>query len=396
MSSQRLPTFQDLILPYSHETFLGEFWERKPLYIKRENPKHYEGLLDRRELHRLLSLTWVNRRDARIVKDGEPDPERMIFDDEGRASALALMGAYADGFTIVVNNLQSRHREVSFLCRGVEMFFRQPIGANVYLTPAQASGLRPHFDDHDAFVLQLEGSKEWRLFGFAAEQPLRGQHFDVDASTLGDAKQVVRLEPGDLLYLPRGVVHAAQSTDTSSLHLTLGLSSFSWVDLLQEALALRARNELPLRFTLPPRPDGQPEWRREVLSQAAERSTGDVHAFLSDALTQIDIKFINTLAPLDDGGLERLDTLDQTTISSRFRHRLGTICCVQTTELESRIHFPGNVVSFPQRASEVLDFIASHDRFAARELPDVIDDASKLNVLRKMVIAGLLVPEHDT
>jgi hypothetical protein len=117
---------------------------------------------------------------------------------------------------------------------------------------------------------------------------------------------------------------------------------------------------------------------------------------LSDALTQIDIKFINTLAPLDDGGLERLDTLDQTTISSRFRHRLGTICCVQTTELESRIHFPGNVVSFPQRAFEVLDFIASHDRFAARELPDVIDDASKLNVVRKMVIAGLLVPEHDT
>jgi len=396
MSSQRLPTFQDLILPYSHETFLGEFWERKPLYIKRENPKHYEGLLDRRELHRLLSLTWVNRRDARIVKDGEPDPERMIFDDEGRASALALMGAYADGFTIVVNNLQSRHREVSFLCRGVEMFFRQPIGANVYLTPAQASGLRPHFDDHDAFVLQLEGSKEWRLFGFAAEQPLRGQHFDVDASTLGDAKQVVRLEPGDLLYLPRGVVHAAQSTDTSSLHLTLGLSSFSWADLLQEALTLRARNELPLRFTLPPSPDGQPAWRREILSQAAERSTGDVHAFLSDALTQIDIKFINTLAPLDDGGLERLDTLDQTTISSRFRHRLGTICCVQTTALESRIHFPGNVVSFPQRASEVLDFIASHDRFAARELPDVIDDASKLNVVRKMVISGLLVPEHDT
>jgi len=396
MSSQRLPTFQDLILPYSHETFLGEFWERKPLYIKRENPKHYEGLLDRRELHRLLSLTWVNRRDARIVKDGEPDPERIIFDDEGRASALALMGAYADGFTIVINNLQSRHREVSFLCRGVEMFFRQPIGANVYLTPAQASGLRPHFDDHDAFVLQLEGSKEWRLFGFAAEQPLRGQHFDVDASTLGDAKQVVRLEPGDLLYLPRGVVHAAQSTDASSLHLTLGLSSFSWADLLQEALTLRARNELPLRFTLPPSPDGQPAWRREILSQAAERSTGDVHAFLSDALTQIDIKFINTLAPLDDGGLERLDTLDQTTISSRFRHRLGTICCVQTTELESRIHFPGNVVSFPQRASEVLDFIASHDRFAARELPDVIDDASKLNVVRKMVIAGLLVPEHDT
>lgn len=396
MRSPRLPGFQELIRPYKGEDFLAEFWERQPLCIKRENPAHYGKLLDRSDLHRLLAFTWVNRRDARIVKDGDSDPERTIFDDEGRASALALMAAYADGYTIVLNNLQSRHREVSFLCRGLEIFFRQPIGANIYLTPARASGLRPHFDDHDAFILQLEGSKDWRLYGRAAEQPLRGQHFDIDASGLGDPNQVVRLEPGDLLYLPRGLVHSAQSTETSSLHLTLGLSSFCWNDLFKEALALRAQNELPLRLSLPPGPGGHSVWRDEVLLQATERSGGDVGAFLSDALTQIEIKFINTLAPLDDGGLDHLDTLDQTTLETRFRHRIGTLCCVQTTDLETRIYFPGNVVSLPKRAAPVLEFIANNDRFAARELPDLLDDESKLNVVRKFVITGLLVPDQDT
>ena len=86
------------------------------------------------------------------------------------------------------------------------------------------AGLAPHFDDHDAFILQLEGSKEWRLYGFAAEQPLRGRHFDIDASLLGEPSQTLCLEAGDLLYVPRGLVHQAHATDTSSLHLTLGVS----------------------------------------------------------------------------------------------------------------------------------------------------------------------------
>lgn len=396
MSSQRLPIFQDLILPYSVEAFLSDYWERKPLWIKRENREFYQNLLHRSELYRLLSFTWVNRRDARIVKDGQPDPAFVIFDDEGRASPAALMGAYAEGFTVVLNNLQTRHREISFLCRGLEMFFRQSIGANAYITPARASGLAPHFDDHDAFVLQLEGSKLWRLYGFAAAQPLRGSHFDVDASRLGEAEQLMLLEPGDLLYLPRGMVHAAQSTENSSIHLTLGVSSLHWMELLREAIAVRARNELPLRFSLPPSTRGYSAWRDKILLQAIDLSDGNFRAFLSEALTEIEIKFIKTLAPLDDGGFEHLDTLDQVDLDTCFRHRTGTICCVQTTPLESRIYFPGNVVSFPQGAASVLDFIASNDHFAVRKLPDVIDDASKLNVVRKMVITGLLVPDRDT
>lgn len=36
-------------------------------------------------------------------------------------------------------------------------------GANVYITPAGAQGFAPHYDDIEAFVLQMEGKKEWKL-----------------------------------------------------------------------------------------------------------------------------------------------------------------------------------------------------------------------------------------
>ena len=395
MGAPALPTFPDFLQPHSTQEFLDHYWEKQSLVIRRGNAGHYGHLLDRAALRALLAFTWINRRDARIVKDGQPDPALAIFDGEGRASAVALMAAYADGFTVVVNNLQTRHRDASLLCRSLEMFFRQPVGANAYLTPPRGAGLAPHFDDHDAFILQLEGSKEWRLYGFAAEQPLRGRHFDIDASLLGEPSQTLCLEAGDLLYVPRGLVHQAHATDTSSLHLTLGVSSIYWMDLLQEAVAVRALTETPLRLTLPPLTASYSTWRDELQRRAKDLAHGDLDSFLSNALTEIEVKFISALAPLDDIGFEQLDGLDRTTVDSRFRHRIGTVCTVQSTPLESRIHFPGNVVSLPRRASEAVEFIASHERFATRDLPDVIDDASKLNVVRKMVMMGLLVPDGD-
>ena len=33
-----------------------------------------------------------------------------------------------------------------------------------YLTPANSQGFAPHYDDIEAFVLQLEGRKHWRVY----------------------------------------------------------------------------------------------------------------------------------------------------------------------------------------------------------------------------------------
>jgi ribosomal protein L16 Arg81 hydroxylase len=44
----------------------------------------------------------------------------------------------------------------------------------------------------------------------------------------------VELAPGDLLYLPRGFVHSTATARESSLHITLGVTVFTWVELLAE------------------------------------------------------------------------------------------------------------------------------------------------------------------
>src|SRR5689334_5241024 len=41
------------------------------------------------------------------------------------------------------------------------------------------------------------------------------------------------LQPGDLLYIPKGFVHDARSTDSLSGHVTLGLTQHTYADVLR-------------------------------------------------------------------------------------------------------------------------------------------------------------------
>ena len=48
--------------------------------------------------------------------------------------------------------------------QGLEEQFGAMVGANAYLTPSGEQGFAPHYDDIEAFVLQLEGRKRWRVY----------------------------------------------------------------------------------------------------------------------------------------------------------------------------------------------------------------------------------------
>lgn len=46
----------------------------------------------------------------------------------------------------------------------MQEYFHCLVGANAYLTPPNSQGFAPHYDDIEAFVLQIEGRKKWKLY----------------------------------------------------------------------------------------------------------------------------------------------------------------------------------------------------------------------------------------
>ena len=100
------------------------------------------------------------------------------------------------------------------------------MGANVYLTPPDSQGFAPHFDDIEAFVIQIEGHKHWKLYKPRTKDEelprFSSKNFNEEKDNLGQPILDVILGPGDLLYFPRGTIHQAKAVEGEhSLHITI-------------------------------------------------------------------------------------------------------------------------------------------------------------------------------
>jgi hypothetical protein len=111
---------------------------------------------------------------------------------------------------------------------------------NAYLSPAAARGLELHFDYHDVFVLQLDGCKRWRVW-----EPLERTRHPVRSGPrtamptfdeLGEPALDLGLAAGDCLYLPRGFPHAAETVESASSHLTIGILAPTWQQAVRHAV----------------------------------------------------------------------------------------------------------------------------------------------------------------
>ena len=160
------------------------------------------------------------------------------FEEEGASVRLLHPQRFPEG------------RHVLRLLSGLEGLFDCLVGCNTYLTPRGAQGFRPHYDDIDAFILQAEGEKRWQLWAPRSEadvNPLQSSP-DFARGDLGAPDFDVTLRPGDLLYMPRGLIHCAQTPADSehSLHLTVSTNQMhSWAHVLGAAFteALRQASE---------------------------------------------------------------------------------------------------------------------------------------------------------
>ncbi|HXZ30754.1 MAG TPA: cupin domain-containing protein, partial [Terriglobales bacterium] len=99
--------------------------------------------------------------------------------------------------------------------------------------------------------LQIAGTKRWRVFEPPLPLPHRTQSFSPTGYSLPAPTLELELRPGDLLYLPRGFVHAANTLHGHSAHVTVGITVYTWVELIAE-LANAAKEMPTLREALPP------------------------------------------------------------------------------------------------------------------------------------------------
>jgi ribosomal protein L16 Arg81 hydroxylase len=380
-----------VIAPVPVEQFLVDYFEQRTLVLHRERTDYYSDLLSIETLDDFLAATrLVHPQIITVGTRREISPEEYTLSD-GQIDVVRLYNLFAEGATISFRQVQDWLPALSDLCRRAEQLFNCPFHTNVYYTPANTQGFQTHHDTHDVFVLQVAGSKQWRVYEPVIRLPLPGQGFEEIKSRLGPVSEEFTLRAGDLFYCPRGFPHDARATDEASLHITLGALLRSWAEVMIEAMAGICLQDAKFRASLPlgyATGGVAPAVLEATFRELAERFSSS--AQLAPAIEGIAEDFISSRRPLVPRQRHQILALDSLTLSSWVGVRPGLIYRFYELEDTIRLHCHATELTFPRRAAAALVYALGSPRFRVRDLPGDLDKAGKLLLVDRLIREGIL------
>ncbi len=233
--------------------FFEHIYEREALVAAHNQPERFAGLLNIDDVDRIVTGLDLKQGQLALADASRELGTDEYVDDAGFIDRGAVADLYRRGATIILNQAHQFTPSLARLCRGLEHAFSSHVQTNTYLTPPNAQGFRTHYDNHDVLVIQVEGEKAWRLYEKPIDTPYRGEGFEPSKHQTGELKQEFVLRAGDCAYVPRGLMHDAMtSPDHPSLHVTVGLITRTWAELMLEAVSEAALRSPELRRSLPP------------------------------------------------------------------------------------------------------------------------------------------------
>lgn len=320
-----------------------------------------------------------------ITPSGPPPGPAEVAD----ASAFrALIDAYHDrGYTVRIPEVRALAAPLLKFTRALEALLCQRVDASAFWSRAGARA-KLHYDANDNITVQLTGRKRWYISTDSAglQNPWR----DV-AEPLPhlDRHRVIDVEPGDLVYVPRGTPHSVDSI-TDSLHLSILFTPLTLRAAIAAVLDHMSDSARPYRATAAVRISGVATLGAElqpVIVAALARLTEQARqpGFIEAAL--------NKRANREVGKLERLvpagAAQPKLSPDTRIRHAALSVVHLFDAGPAIDLALPGGHLSIHAGAAPALAFIAETPSFAVRDTPDLAPDVS-IALIERLIAAGLL------
>ncbi|MCW3817918.1 cupin domain-containing protein [Micromonospora sp. DR5-3] len=219
------------------DEFLNEHYGRSFVHIPGPADR-FASLMTWPALNRLLREQRFVHPRLRLTKDNQPVPEqhywRTVRTPRGGFQQLdvaQLLRHLRDGSTLVVDSIDMAHAPVLRVKQTLQRWLGAYVSTNLYASWGATHGFDVHWDDHDVFVLQVAGTKRWRIYPPTRPWPLLD---DVQRGPKPDQPPTadLMLNAGEMLYLPRGWWHDVTADNRASLHLTFAVLRPTNVDFL--------------------------------------------------------------------------------------------------------------------------------------------------------------------
>ena len=216
-------TLEELVAPLGAAEFLSLLRDRKLTLLRGANADRYAGLLNWRMLRGMLER-GEHPRDLvhlRLSRDSVKVPQERWFSKTGSGSRvdIAKVEAFlAQGFSLCITCIDERAPHLAALCNDIRARTFEQIKIGVIVTTGKEGAFRLHYDPEDLIILQVEGSKRWKIYGPAVSNPVIGMPTQAPPPEAAPIFDEV-LKPGDFLFLPGGSWHRCENGPARSMHL---------------------------------------------------------------------------------------------------------------------------------------------------------------------------------
>lgn len=381
-----------LLEPESPTSFEENCYGQRPWLCRSSDRERFSSLLSLDDVDEILGRYALPFPEIRVVRSDQDIPKTDYIWKNEVVDPMRAGRLFAEGATLIFDQLHDRHEPLRKLCAALSDQTGFRTQTNIYLTPPNAQGFPPHWDSHDVFVLQVTGTKRWKVYDQGVQLPLSHQTFTPEGSTgPGEVVAEFDLEPGDALYIPRGMMHDALSTDGVSMHITLGLLAYTWVELAAECLATLADDDTVMRGGLP-LGFHKPERMQETVDGLQKRvKYAFAHVDVDEVLRSRVEEILAGFRPRQADHLRqalRATGVEPDDLVQRRELLVGTL-----EESEGRVRYRAGrrEVEFPDIARETLEAIDRPEPVRAGGIEDGLDWESRKVVLSTLIREGIAV-----
>ena len=393
------------------DEFADRYWDAQALLTPGAGPGDcadlFADLFSVRAVDELVSERGLRTPFVRMAKDGSVLGAASFTRSGGTGAGIAdqvaddkVLAQLANGATLV---LQGLHRTwpplVDFGSR-LAAELGHPIQINAYITPPENQGFAAHYDTHDVFVLQVAGTKQWRIHRPVLEHPLPEQTWDLRrqqvAARAAEPPLIdAVLRPGDALYLPRGFLHSAVAQGEVSIHLTVGVHPITGHELARRLAQLLA-TDADLRRSLPLGPVAtETATLAGHVAKAAAR-LGRAVAAADDAqfatiAEQVSRQLARDTRPVPLQPLAQLGAVATLTGDTEVRLRPGLRPRVRRTGDATVLDVIDTSIRLPQATADAIDVLLTGAAVAPGALPG-LDPDERLVLVRRLLREGVVVP----
>jgi 50S ribosomal protein L16 3-hydroxylase len=185
----------------SIDTFLSEYWQKKPLLIRNAFPDFISPI----DPDDLAGLAMEEDAESRLIfengKNGPWELRNGPFTEEDFASLPEK------DWTLLVQAVDQWVPELADMLDYFRFIPKWRLDDIMVSFAPEGGSVGPHFDQYDVFLLQAQGQRHWQVGPRCNDNSQLVQGTDLKILTNIDVSEEWTLNPGDMLYIPPQYAH---------------------------------------------------------------------------------------------------------------------------------------------------------------------------------------------